>query len=261
MGGTRPSHDRGPANRQARHDDDTIAFLRRHHGRIRAFAAPFLARFTFEAAGPGLALVSAVSQLGADWTAGRRSPARAWNAALPLLDRRWLRHVRTPDGTVDPKMLEIFLVVELKNRIAAGEVWVAGSRAYRVIEEKLIPPQTFAIIKAEARIPVAIPVDVETYLAEKSAALEAKLQAAARRLKAGRGETRIGAKGLRVPAVRTAETDAAVTLARQVAATMPPIRLTDLMADIDRMTGFSSSSPCRHGRHPGSQPPSLEATM
>ena len=229
------------ANRQARHGDDTIAFLRRHHGRIRAFAAPFLTRFTFEAARPGMALVTAVSQLGEAWKAGRRSPGQAWiDAALSLLDRRWSRHVRAPDGTIDRKMLEIFLVVELKNRITAGEVWVAGSRTYRALEEKLIPPQTFAIIKAEARVPVAIPVDVEIYLAEKAAALEGKLQAAARRLKTGRGETRIGAKGLRVPAVRTAETEAAVALARQVAATMPPIRLTDLMADVDRMTGFSA---------------------
>lgn len=117
---------------------------------------------------------------------------------------------------------------------------MAGSRTYRALEKKLIPQQTLAIIKAEARVPVAIPVDVETYLAEKATAREGKLQVAERRLKTGRGQTRIGAKGLRVPAVKTAETEAAVALARQVAATMPPIRLTDLMAEVDRMTGFSA---------------------
>jgi len=68
----------------------------------------------------------------------------------------------------------------------------------------------------------------------------AHLQEAAGRLENSRGDTRIGAKGLRVPAVRTSETEAAIAFARRVATTMPPIRLTDLVADIDRMTGFSS---------------------
>lgn len=104
----------------------------------------------------------------------------------------------------------------------------------------MISQQTYAIIKVEARIPVAIPVDIETYLAEKVEALDQKLREAANRLEAGSGDTRIGAKGLRVPAVKTTETEAAIAFARRVATAMPPIRLTYLISDIDRMTGFSS---------------------
>ena len=81
----------------------------------------------------------------------------------------------------------------------------------------MISHQTYAIIKAEARIPVAIPVDVEIYLAQKAEALDQKLREAANRLETGRGDTRIGAKGLRVPAVKTVETDAALAFARRVA--------------------------------------------
>lgn len=53
-----------------------------------------------------MALVNAVSYLGESWKAGRRSLGQAWiNAALSLLDRRWLRQVRAPDGTIDRKLL------------------------------------------------------------------------------------------------------------------------------------------------------------
>lgn len=38
----------------------------------------------------------------------------------------------------------------------------------------MISQQTYAVIKAEARIPVAIPVDVEVYLAQKAEALDQK---------------------------------------------------------------------------------------
>lgn len=149
-------------------------------------------------------------------------------------------------------MLELFVIVELKNRIAANEIWIKGSRTYRALDEGMISQQTYAIIKAEARIPVAIPVDVEIYLAQKAEALGQKLREAASRLEGGRGDTRIGAKGLRVPAVKSVETEAALAFARRVASSMPPIRLTDHVADVDRMTGFSSLfEHLQTGRMPG----------
>jgi hypothetical protein len=94
---------------------------------------------------------------------------------------------------LDPRT-KAFLVVELKNRIAANEIWIKGSHTYRAFDEHMISQQTYAVIKAEARIPVAIPVDVEVYLAQKAEALDQKLREAARRLESGRGDTRIGAK-------------------------------------------------------------------
>jgi hypothetical protein len=105
--------------------------------------------------------------------------------------------------------------------------------------------QTFAIMKAEARTPVAIPIDVETYLAQKAEALDQKLREVGRRLETSRGDTRIGAKGLRIPAVRTTETEAAIAFARRVATAMPPIRLTDLVADIDRFQFLIRTPPDR----------------
>jgi len=224
-----------------RNNDDLIAYLGQYYGRIRRFAAPFIATFAFEGSSQSVHLLDAIARLREAWKGGRRSTAQPWiTNALRLADRRWRKEILATDGAIDRKMLELFLIVELKNRIAAGEIWIKGSRAYRALDEHMISQQTFAIIKAEARIPVAIPVDVETYLEQKSQTLDCKLREAAHRLETGRGETRIGAKGLRVPAVRNAETEAAIGFAKRVAAIMPPIRLTDLVADIDRMTDFSS---------------------
>jgi Tn3 transposase DDE domain len=224
----------------ARDDDNLIAYLGQQYVRIRRFSVPFLATLSFEGSSQNALLLDAVTQLQEAWK-GRRSTAQPWiTKALRLTDRRWRKEIIATDGAIDRKMLELFLIVELKNRIAAGEVWVKGSRAYRALDEHMIPQATFAIIKAEARIPVAIPVDVETYLEQKSQVLDRKLREAAHRLEKGRGDTRIGAKGLRVPAVRDTESEAAVTFAKRIAAIMPPIRLTDLVADIDRMTSFSS---------------------
>ncbi|MBG0512051.1 Tn3 family transposase [Agrobacterium sp. MOPV5] len=238
---------------RTRKDDDLIAYLPAQYVRIRRFAAPFMAAFTFEGNRQNRDFIDAVMQMRAVRKGRKRSTNPPWvKDALDLVDKRWSKEIIAADGAADLKMLELFMIVELKNRIAANEIWIKGSRTYRALDEDMISQQTYAIIKAEARIPVAIPVDVEIYLAQKAEALDQKLREAATRLEAGRSDTRIGAKGLRVPAVKTTETEAAVAFARRVATVMPPIRLTDLVADIDRMTGFSSLfEHLQTGRTPG----------
>ncbi|TAV02069.1 Tn3 family transposase [Rhizobium ruizarguesonis] len=229
------------AVKRPRSEDDLITYLSAQYVRIRRFVTPFLASFTFEGNRRNAHFIEAIVRMETAWRKGSRSAEQPWvRKALLLANARWRKKIVGADGAIDRKMLELFLIVELKNRIAAGDIWIRGSRAYRALDEHMISQQTFAVIKAEARIPVAIPIDVETYLTQKAEALDQKLREAARRLEAGRGDTRIGAKGLRVPAVRTTETEAATAFARRVATTMPPVRLTDLVADIDRMTGFSS---------------------
>jgi TnpA family transposase len=229
------------AVKRPRSEDDLITYLSAQYVRIRRFVTPFLASFTFEGNRRNAHFIEAIVRMETAWRKGSRSAEQPWvRKALLLANARWRKEIVGADGAIDRKMLELFLIVELKNRIAAGDIWIRGSRAYRALDEHMISQQTFAVIKAEARIPVAIPIDVETYLTQKAEALDQKLREAGRRLEAGRGDTRIGAKGLRVPAVRTTETEAATAFARRVATTMPPVRLTDLVADIDRMTGFSS---------------------
>lgn len=71
--------------------------------------------------------------------------------APDLVDRRWNKEIRAPDGSVGHRILELFVIVELKNRIAANEIWIKGLRTYWALDEGMISHQTYAIIKAEAR--------------------------------------------------------------------------------------------------------------
>ena len=152
-----------------RKEDDLIAYLPAQYTRIRRFAAPFLAAFTFEGNRQSREVIDVVMQMtAAGKSRSRFSDARWMHAALDLVDKQWCKAIKAPDGSVDRRMLELFIIVELKNRIGANEIWIKGSRTYRALDEGMISQQTYAIIKAEARIPVAIPVDVDVYLAQKS---------------------------------------------------------------------------------------------
>lgn len=167
---------------RTRKDDDLIVYLPAQYMRIRRFAAPFLTAFTFEGNRQNSDFIGVVMQMKAAGNGRRRSTNPPWvKNALALVDKRWSKEVVAADGSVDHRMLELFIIVELKNRIAANEIWIKGSRTYRALDEDMISQQTYAIIKAEARIPVAIPVDVEIYLVQKAEALDQKLREAANR--------------------------------------------------------------------------------
>lgn len=75
---------------------------------------------------------------------------------------------------------------------------ISGSRGAhpRALDKDMISQQTYAILTSEARIPVAIPVVVETYRDEEAEALDRKLREAANRLEVGR-ETRVSARRAR----------------------------------------------------------------
>jgi hypothetical protein len=63
---------------------------------------------------------------------------------------------------------------------ARGDIWVDGSRQYQDFESYLIPEPTFALLKAEGPLPIAIDTDVESYIAGRRAALDREIEEVAR---------------------------------------------------------------------------------
>ena len=51
-------------------------------------------------------------------------------------------------NTIDRRYYELCVLAELRDRLRAGEVWVAGSRQYRSFEERLISARDAAGIAA-----------------------------------------------------------------------------------------------------------------
>jgi hypothetical protein len=52
-----------------------------------------------------------------------------------FLRRAWRSRVKAgPDG-LDPRAYEVAVIVHLRDRLRAGDIWVEGSRAYRRFED------------------------------------------------------------------------------------------------------------------------------
>ena len=85
---------------------------------------------------------------------------------------RWERHVFTSEG-IDRRFYETCVLSELGKSLRAGDLSVTGSRRYRDFDDYLLPAQTFAAMRT-AGLPLAIELDAENYLSQRSELLHAE---------------------------------------------------------------------------------------
>lgn len=128
-------------------------------------------------------------------------------------------------------------MAELKNRLRAGDVWVDGSRRYRSLDDDLLP-----LDRAREQLATADPVmhDPAAFLRDRkqqlaAALVEVERQAAADQLPdAGIRNGRLAVAQLQ------ASTPKEVTaLCELLYGVLPRIRITDLLEEVDRWTGFA----------------------
>jgi hypothetical protein len=101
---------------------------------------------------------------------------RVWPQNVPtgFIKKSWRKAVLT-DAGVDRRAYELCVFAELRDRLRAGDIWVEGSRQYRAVEDQLIARPLFDAMRAAGPLPLAGPVDVGIYLAERRALMEQRL--------------------------------------------------------------------------------------
>lgn len=154
---------------------DVLGELLPEYHVFRKIGTRFLSSFAFEggrAVQPLLAAIAVLRGIGGD----RRKPLPA-DVPLGHLERRWSRHV-FPDNSIDRSYYELATYFILTDALASGGVWVATSRIHRPLEQFLTPasPATPALPVASVQA-----FNVENYLADRMAALDAALLNSARR--------------------------------------------------------------------------------
>lgn len=137
---------------------------------------------------------------------------------------------------------EAATLLALRDRLRAGDIRVEGSRQWRAVEDQLISPALFAAMRAAGPLPVAVPTMAEVYLAERRALLNRRLAEIAAKAAADRLEdVRIRNGELRVSSLKAATPDEAEPLTERLYGMLPNARITGLLAEVDRWTGFGAA--------------------
>jgi len=165
----------------------------------------------------------------------RKLPA---DAPMGFIRQGWRRAIGSANP--DRRTFELCVLVELRDRLRAGDMWVEGSRRYRAVEQQLIPGPVFAAMRAAGPLPISAPGTAGTWLAERRARLARRLAEVGRKAETDALEdVQLNAGRLRISPLKAVTPEEAETALAPLYSHLPSIRITDLLAEVDRWTGFS----------------------
>lgn len=149
------------------------------------------------------------------------------------------------DGGIDRRYYELCALTELKNALRSGDIWAQGSRQFKDFDEYLVPPDKFATLKLVDGLRLAVATDCEQYLGQRLELLETQLTVVDRLAAATElPDAIITESGLKITPLDAVVPDAAQALIDQTAAMLPHVKITELLLEVDRWTGFT-----RHFTH------------
>ena len=215
---------------------DAYQKLGEHYAAIRRWSPAFLDTFVFESVPASASLMRAIELL--------REMNRSEKPLLPksaptgFVRQRWAPHV-LPGGAIDHRYYELCVLSELRDRLRAGDVWVAGSRQYRSFEERLISAQTLLKLRQAGTLPIAIEADFESFIAGRRGLLDDRLSAIDACARDGKlADVAIDKGVLKITPIEKSTPPEAEALVARLYDMLPRIRITDLLAEVAEWTQF-----------------------
>jgi TnpA family transposase len=218
---------------------DYLALAERNHALLRRIGPAFLDAFTFQGVAAVGGLIRALELMRSFYAGNRRVLPK--DLPTVFIRRSW-RQAAFKDGKIDGPAYELCLFAELRDRLRAGDIWVAGSRQYRAVEDQLIAKPLFAAMKEAGPLPVAIPLDCALYLAQRRQLLQQRLEVVAAKASQDRLEdVRFKGTAFKIAPLVAVTPETADVLAERLYGLLPRIRITDLLDEVAAWTGFTDT--------------------
>ncbi len=201
---------------------------------LRKFAPDLIEALQFRAARPDDPVLAALQLLADLNRTGRREVPP--DAPMPFR-KAWRRLVAAAEAP-DRRLYETAVLATLRDRLRSGDVWVERSSGYRRFDSYLLPASAVPAAAAE----LGLPATADEWLAARGAELDGRLRRFARRLKRGELEgVELREGRLHVTPVRASAPSEALALAGVIEALMPAARITEVLHDVARATGFAAA--------------------
>ena len=235
--------------------EDPLSLATGRYTQLRRFAPAFLDAFAFDAPDAGRSLQAAVELLRELNRSGKRKLPEI--VPMPFTSRQW-RSAITDGANSARRTYETAVIATLRDRLRAGDVWVAGSRDYRRFDAYLPPADEAEAVLVDG----GIETDADAWIAGRRHLLHARLDDVGAKLAAGRLEgTRLENGRLRVTPYDPVTPAAAARIDQAIDALMPRIRITELLWEVNARTGFLNAfNDVRSGRT-HSNPAAILATI
>ncbi|MCW3476285.1 Tn3 family transposase [Limobrevibacterium gyesilva] len=201
---------------------------------LHKFAPDLIEALEFRAARAGDPMLAAL-QLLIDM---HRSAKREVPPDAPMPFRKDWRRLVLKGGQPNRRLYETAVLATLRDKLRSGDIWVERSSSYRRFDSYLLPSPAVPAVAAE----LGLPVTADEWLSTKGTELDRRLKRFARRLQRGELEGIEYRDGrLQVSPVKATVTPEGRAFADGIEAMMPRVRITELLHEVNRATGFASA--------------------
>src|SRR5271166_1909662 len=215
-------------------DEDPLLRAADRWKTLRKFAPDLIEALEFCAARASEPLLVALRVL-ADLN---RSGTREVPADAPLPFRKEWRRLVMENGVPNRRLYETAVLATLRDKLRSGDIWVERSSSYRRFDSYLLPSSAVPAATAQLGLPATADEWLETMAAE----LDRRLKRFARRLQRDELEGVEFRDGrLQVSPVKATITPEWRAFADVIEAMMPRVRITELLHEVNRATGFAAA--------------------
>ena len=209
---------------------DALAHVVHGYHRFRRYAPRMLRALDIHCAPVAEALIKATKIIADDKTGGRRE--------VTFLRRtsKWHRHLNAQEIS-DNRLWEVAVLFQVRDAFRSGDIWLPNSRRYADIKQALVPIET---AKASPRL--TMPFDPETWLTGRKTRLQEGLEKLAIAVRSGTipgGSIENGV--LKVDRLTGTVPDEADAMVLDLYSRLPPVRITDLIQEVDDDIGFTEA--------------------
>jgi hypothetical protein len=215
-------------------EEDPLVRAADRYATIRKFAPALLEVLEFKAARGNDPILAAITLLRNLNQSGKREVPP--DAPLPF--RKEWRRLVTETGKPNRRLYETAVLATLRNKLRSGDVWVERSSNYRRFDSYLLPAPAVTPIAAELDLPAT----ADEWLETRGRELDRRLKRFAQRLQRGQLEgVEMRDERLHVAALKAVAPAEAEALADRLDAMMPRVRITELLHEVNRATGFAAA--------------------
>ena len=215
-------------------DEDPLVRAADRWKTLRKFAPDLIQTLEFRATRVGDPMLAALKLLVELHQSGQREVPP--DAPMPF--RKEWRRLVMQEGQPNRRLYEMAVLATLRDKLRSGNIWVERSSNYRRFDSYLLPMVAIPAAAAELNLPAT----ADEWLTARRQELDRRLKRFARRLQ--KGEL-VGVEfkddRLHITPVKATTTPEARAFADGIEMMMPRARITEVLHEVNRATGFASA--------------------